>query len=234
MKHESIGKVYGKLTLVNYVGQNKRHEQLYNCECECGTHKIVKLPNLKLGRTKSCGCLIGGCERENLVGKTFNYLTVIKYLRTTKHRDSIWLCKCKCGKEKEVYRNAMINNHTKSCGCYNVEQKKLLKGILNPNYNVNLTNEERENRRNNEVKEWALNVKRKGYFKCDICSSKKKLHSHHLNGYVCDKENRYNVENGVCLCRKCHLEFHSTYGLKNVTKEQYIKFKQNKNERCNN
>ena len=58
-----------------------------------------------------------------------------------------------------------------------------------------------------------------------------KLHSHHLNDWHSHKDLRYDVSNGVCLCTKCHKEFHINYmgGYdKSTTEQDYIEFKETK------
>ena len=55
------------------------------------------------------------------------------------------------------------------------------------------------------------------------------LHSHHLDDYENHLDLRYDVENGVCLCDKCHKEFHVDYmggNRKSCSKEDYEDFKE--------
>lgn len=47
-----------------------------------------------------------------------------------------------------------------------------------------------------------------------------KLNAHHIRNYSSDKENRFNVNNGITLCVDCHKEFHHRYGNKNNSYEQ--------------
>ena len=52
------GERFGRLTVLKYAGDNKRHDSLWVCECDCG--KITNpIPNssLQSGNTRSCGCL---------------------------------------------------------------------------------------------------------------------------------------------------------------------------------
>lgn len=65
----------------------------------------------------------------------------------------------------------------------------------------------------------------KANFKCDICNKNNKLHAHHLNGWHWAINERFNIDNLVALCHGCHSHFHSIYGRKWNTKEQYIEFK---------
>jgi len=51
--------------------------------------------------------------------------------------------------------------------------------------------------------EWALEVKRKAGFKCEKCNDRKILKSHHVITKG-NKAVRWDVDNGVCLCRKHH------------------------------
>lgn len=53
---EYIGKKYGRLTVVEYLGVfNGRSKFL--CRCDCGSERVVRANNLKTGNTTSCGCL---------------------------------------------------------------------------------------------------------------------------------------------------------------------------------
>ena len=104
------------------------------------------------------------------------------------------------------------------------------KGVNNPNYNHNMSEEERaeykERSRVGENKDWTFKVKEKYSFTCHICGDNKggNLNSHHLNNFATFKESRLDISNGVCLCEKCHKDFHKIYGYKNIVKEQYLDY----------
>lgn len=72
---------------------------------------------------------------KNLIGKSFNKLTVIKIVErpehvSTKRRGTYWLCKCECGNEKIVRSAELVRGDTKSCGCgKKFENSKLYKGV---------------------------------------------------------------------------------------------------------
>lgn len=57
---------------------------------------------------------------ENLVGRRFGHLTVIK-LNNQNHLGNSWLCKCDCGNEIILRTSHLLGNKTrnpnKSCGC---------------------------------------------------------------------------------------------------------------------
>lgn len=55
-------------------------------------------------------------DMTDIIGMTFNKLTVISYLRRVNSRP-IYLCQCECGNYKEVSRGALRQNKVKSCGC---------------------------------------------------------------------------------------------------------------------
>ena len=145
----------------------------------------------------------------------------------------------------EVSSNSLTMGNTKSCGCLKKEltTKRLKKmwedeqfreahsGENSHFYNKDLTDEERERGRYIEgYKEWGCEVKKQYNFTCDICGESPSglLRSHHLESYDSNKELRTDISNGVCLCDKCHKEFHHIYGYGNNTKQQYIEFKERK------
>lgn len=46
------GQKFGRLTVLNYADNYK-----WNCLCDCGNKTVVSTSNLKLNKTKSCGCI---------------------------------------------------------------------------------------------------------------------------------------------------------------------------------
>lgn len=53
----------------------------------------------------------------DIIGKKFGRLTIIKRIYNDKRGYSRWLCKCGCGKERIVFGHNLKNGNTKSCGC---------------------------------------------------------------------------------------------------------------------
>lgn len=51
-----IGKTYGSLTIIEFLGKDKNSHAIYNCVCDCGTQIAVLINSLHSGNTKSCGC----------------------------------------------------------------------------------------------------------------------------------------------------------------------------------
>lgn len=77
--------------------------------------------------------------------------------------------------------------------------------------------------------EWAKNVKIKFNYICDVCGKYGvPLHSHHLNSYDTFINQRYDMNNGVCICQSCHQIFHQIYKKGKNTRFQYEEFKQSR------
>jgi len=45
--------------------------------------------------------------------------------------------------------------------------------------------------------------------KCQKCGSTRNLEAHHLSKKPYGDKHYFDAENGVCLCRTCHQEFHN-------------------------
>jgi hypothetical protein len=116
------GQIFERLTVIKRHGKDGRGEALWLCKCECGNETIVLGSNLRTKHTRSCGCL--GLEITDYSGKQFDRLTVVKLYEKKSGKDSRWLCKCKCGKEKVVKSQSLINKLTRSCGCLISEHAK--------------------------------------------------------------------------------------------------------------
>lgn len=123
------GKRFGNLTVIRDDGtKNTKGEIMWLCKCDCGNTKHIYHYSLvsKKKPTKSCGCLQKKVVKqnltENLTGKKFGRLEVIKKVAAKKRVK--WLCKCECGNEKEVWAHLLKSGTTKSCGCIQKEQAK--------------------------------------------------------------------------------------------------------------
>lgn len=52
-----VGQIFGKLTVIERVENNRFNHVCYKCKCECGGEVIVDATNLRNGNTNSCGCI---------------------------------------------------------------------------------------------------------------------------------------------------------------------------------
>ena len=50
---------------------------------------------------------------EDLTGKVFGKWTVLRFVRI--HHETIWLCKCECGLEKQTNRSSLVSGGTTQC-----------------------------------------------------------------------------------------------------------------------
>lgn len=62
-------------------------------------------------------------RQEELAGKRFGRLLVIKKDENKKHARTYWLCQCDCGTICSVSGTHLKTGHTKSCGCYRKKRK---------------------------------------------------------------------------------------------------------------
>jgi hypothetical protein len=69
--------------------------------------------------------------QNDLTGKRFGILTVIKYLGKVNGRAGMWKCLCDCGKETNVNSSTLKRKHTKSCGCWKQNYKSLVGKQIN-------------------------------------------------------------------------------------------------------
>lgn len=63
---------------------------------------------------------------------------------------------------------------------------------------------------------WVGAVRLRDGFKCKKCGSYKDLQSHHIIPVGDESDLSYDINNGMCLCKRCHTRFHSIYGKVNI------------------
>lgn len=92
------------------------------------------------------------------------------------------------------------------------------RGQSHPLWNPDLTDEDRHYQRKTVADDmWRKAVYRRDNWKCRRCgkpprAENGRLEAHHILNHKSHIELRYDIDNGITFCQKCHLEFHSTYG----------------------
>ena len=126
VKTDLTGQKFGRWTVLKEVEKDHKHNRrMWLCRCECGNEKVVPGITMTTGASQSCGCLhrerAVGHGVTDLVGQKFGRLTVIKQGGRTNTGVIKWLCRCECGKEKEIIGTNITRGLTTSCGCYSTE-----------------------------------------------------------------------------------------------------------------
>lgn len=86
-------------------------------------------------------------------------------------------------------------------------------------------------RQSAEGKAWSYDVLSKANFTCVKCNERGgKLHAHHLNSFNSHPDQRFDLNNGACLCETCHSSFHEKYGKGDNTEDQFNEWIGHKNE----
>jgi hypothetical protein len=65
VRRDITGRVFNRLTVVEFAGRTPLRVSLWRCRCECGTEITTTVGDLERGRTKSCGCLKAEWSRLN-------------------------------------------------------------------------------------------------------------------------------------------------------------------------
>ncbi len=196
------------------------------CVCPfCEKKKFLVFGTVVRHQSTYCACCsIQNREFLKIVGKRFGRLVVVSK-SSPKGGNQYVECKCDCGNEIVLKVSSLKTGHTQSCGCFQTDMMKAKVGVLHPNfgkrgaevswYKHNITEEQRttleKSRASSKMNHFRKAVKERDGKKCVICGAKEKLVVHHLESFKDNESLRYEVSNGVTLCRDCHIEFHCTW-----------------------
>lgn len=130
-----VGKRFGRLVVVSLSEKRCSGEKMWNCLCDCGNTLLVSTGHLTSGHTRSCGCLARELAKQrnfnDLTGKIFGNLKVIKEDSSNEKRGVYWYCEClNCGNIISVRSTALTSGNTKSCGCIASYGEKSIAEIL--------------------------------------------------------------------------------------------------------
>ena len=141
---DELNNKYGRLVVIGRAPNTKEGRATWYCRCDCGNIIPVLGKHLRSGNTKSCGCLqkqraveANLNRSENLIGKKFGKLTVIKetgfLLKNSGKRVRTYLCQCDCGNFCEVQHQYLTYGDTSSCGCIRSRGEQQVESLLKEN-----------------------------------------------------------------------------------------------------
>lgn len=174
-----VGEKFGRLEVIADAGNNEYGEAMWLCRCDCGNVKIIYRGNLRNNHTKSCGCL-----QKELISKLNKDK---KFSEETKQKMS--------KPRTKEHKQKMSESH-----------KGLNIGPLNGNWKGGITSENKCIRDSFEMKEWRQKVFKRDDYTCQICGKKGsiELHPHHIYPFSMYEWLRFELWNGITLCKKCH------------------------------
>lgn len=154
-----------------------------------------------------------------LIQNGTNLILLSKDYKNNKH-PLLFSCKT-CGNVFEKRYDDVKGGH--GCSFCGVKKRS---GKNHHNYNPNITEEERLERRDqNRLKPIRNEVFKRDGYRCKVCNKKGGvLNAHHLDGYSWAIKKRFDSSNLVTLCEGHHKEFHKIYGNRNNTKEQFEEY----------
>ena len=99
----------------------------------------------------------------------------------------------------------MILNHADNSGDKNYFYGIRRYGKDNGNWKGGIDPENHKIRQSDEYKNWRIEVFRRDYWTCQECGYKgEHIQSHHVKAFKEYPELRFDIDNGLTLCKKCH------------------------------
>jgi hypothetical protein len=87
---------------------------------------------------------------------------------------------------------------------------KIKQGDKHWNWKGGITSENSIIRNSINYRTWRKKVFRRDKYTCQKCNKKGgKLNAHHIKPFCNHKNLRFNIENGMTLCKQCHINEHS-------------------------
>lgn len=196
------------------------------CLCVCGKPMEKNLSNILRGQLcRECG------YKNRDVGK-LDY----SYVKATFEKEGYELIASEYIGTKIPIEYKCPVGHIGKIAFYNFEKmgQRCRKCYLENNYGKNhprykpeLTDEYRMSKRNSTaLRQWYYDIKLRDDFTCAICGDDRggNLNAHHFYSYADYPDKRLDMNNGITLCKTCHLEFHGEYGYGKNDIHQFIDF----------
>lgn len=122
-----------------------------------------------------------------------------------------------------AYNKGIVINAKSTAKCIGVDicniktlvDRKYLIPIEDEHYQIthwyenNGIGETAKKRNNYTYRKWRESVLIRDNYKCTNCGAKENLQVHHIKPFALYPELRFQIDNGITLCRSCHKEIHA-------------------------
>ena len=113
------GQIFGELTVLEKTTERYDNSVVWKCQCSCGNECFVSSHNLRQGRTRSCGHLVGQNFKGgiDITGMRFGKLIALYPTEERSFNSIVWACQCDCGNIYNASIHRLREGKIKSCGC---------------------------------------------------------------------------------------------------------------------
>lgn len=120
-KDIKIGETYNNIQVLADLGL-KGKSKYFLCKCLlCGKEYEMRAGHI--GNANACRQCSAKANIVDLTEQRFGRLVALEYVGR-KNKRTLWRCKCDCGKESIVGYSNLVSNNTRSCGCWEEENRK--------------------------------------------------------------------------------------------------------------
>ena len=127
-RKDETGKTYGEWTVLEFDHYAGKHTW-WKCRCSCGVERVVRIDQLRDGRSMSCGHLQQQASHDasfkDMTGMRFANIEVIglDHIGSATQNEAYWKCRCVrpmidgsvCGNEFVCRGSSIRSGRTKSC-----------------------------------------------------------------------------------------------------------------------
>jgi len=146
----------------------------------------------------------------------------VKERRNTKGKISYFKGRKHSAESRELMSRARLKNTNRLNKPHNLESRKKISATLrelgcaatgerNGKWKGGITPLNEKIRKSVEYSDWRETVFKRDSFTCQHCGDNKggNLHAHHIKAFAEFLDLRFDVSNGLTLCRNCHEKVHS-------------------------
>ena len=213
---------YTNAELIELFYPNLTEKQLWD---RAGRLKVIKSEETYWRARKLQGEKISGDNHYNRI----NGFSESAKLKLSNHMKNRWRENPKQfnltrSDEYKLKASIRMSKLGKWKGENNPRVKNPLRGSSNPNWQGGITPENFKIRNSTEMKEWKIAVFKRDSHTCQRCGNKNYNEAHHIKCFSKYPEYRFDVSNGITLCKFCHNSnfkgsLHNLYGTYNITLE---------------